>query len=439
MSRAARRHVVGNDVSTMRGFASADAPVEASDARDTEPTVDPREPAWKRSQSGEPPAWRKLLSRVRFPARKAPSIDPTLPVDVRRSSRSSIPSVDAARAVVRPAASSRPCSRCSASARSRSTRRPPPTRSPSFHDAAHFLERQLMYVAVGGFAMWVGARIDYRRLKALDVSAARHLAAVARRRARHAGAERREAVDPARPADVPARRDRQARARHLSRVLARPQGRSGQDVHRRLRPAPRRVRHDDGAAAQAARPRLVGRARRDDARHAVHGRHARLATSCSRCSAPRRSRITSSSARRGACSACSRTSTPTRFANKEAYQFIQARLAIGSGGLSGAGLGDGHQTLGYMPEAHNDFILAPIGEEMGWIGIALVLAAVRILRLARHPRGARRARRVRRLPRVRHHADVRRAGAVQRRRRARRRARTRASRCRSSATVVARS
>jgi cell division protein FtsW len=70
---------------------------------------------------------------------------------------------------------------------------------------------------------------------------------------------------------------------------------------------------------------------------------------------------------------------PDGFANKEAYQFIQARLAIGSGGLFGAGLGGGHQTLGYMPEAHNDFILAPIGEEMGWIGIALVLALFALL------------------------------------------------------------
>lgn len=70
---------------------------------------------------------------------------------------------------------------------------------------------------------------------------------------------------------------------------------------------------------------------------------------------------------------------PEAFANKEAYQFLQARLAIGSGGLWGAGLGDGHQTLGYMPEAHNDFILAPIGEELGWIGIALVLALFALL------------------------------------------------------------
>jgi cell division protein FtsW len=70
---------------------------------------------------------------------------------------------------------------------------------------------------------------------------------------------------------------------------------------------------------------------------------------------------------------------PEAYANGEAYQFLQARLALGSGGLTGTGLGDGHQTLGYMPEAHNDFILAPIGEEMGFIGVALVLVLFAIL------------------------------------------------------------
>jgi len=70
---------------------------------------------------------------------------------------------------------------------------------------------------------------------------------------------------------------------------------------------------------------------------------------------------------------------PEAFASTEAYQFLQARLAIGSGGLTGTGLGNGHQTLGYMPEAQNDFILAPIGEEMGWIGVAIVLVLFGIL------------------------------------------------------------
>ena len=70
---------------------------------------------------------------------------------------------------------------------------------------------------------------------------------------------------------------------------------------------------------------------------------------------------------------------PEAYANGEAYQFLQARLAMGSGGVTGAGLGGGHQTLGYMPEAHNDFILAPIGEEMGYVGVALVLLCFGVL------------------------------------------------------------
>src|SRR5206468_12963311 len=70
---------------------------------------------------------------------------------------------------------------------------------------------------------------------------------------------------------------------------------------------------------------------------------------------------------------------PEAFANKEAYQFHQAEIALGSGGLGGLGLGDGRQSLGYMPEGHNDFILAPIGEEMGYVGVAIVLVLFVIL------------------------------------------------------------
>jgi hypothetical protein len=70
---------------------------------------------------------------------------------------------------------------------------------------------------------------------------------------------------------------------------------------------------------------------------------------------------------------------PEAYAKGDGYQFMQARLAMGSGGLTGAGLGGGHQTLGYTPEAHSDFILAPIGEEFGWLGVALVLLLFAIL------------------------------------------------------------
>jgi cell division protein FtsW len=82
---------------------------------------------------------------------------------------------------------------------------------------------------------------------------------------------------------------------------------------------------------------------------------------------------------------------PEAFSSEEAYQFLQARVAMGSGGLHGVGLGDSRQSLGYMPEAHNDFILAPIGEELGFIGVAVVLGlfAVVLWRGLRAALGAR--------------------------------------------------
>ncbi len=57
-----------------------------------------------------------------------------------------------------------------------------------------------------------------------------------------------------------------------------------------------------------------------------------------------------------------------------AYQPFQSVMAFGSGGTWGTGIGKGLQTL-YLPEAHNDFIAAIVGEELGFVGIlALCLA-----------------------------------------------------------------
>jgi cell division protein FtsW len=55
------------------------------------------------------------------------------------------------------------------------------------------------------------------------------------------------------------------------------------------------------------------------------------------------------------------------------YQSTQSKIAFGSGGLFGLGLGEGKQKLLYLPEAHTDFILAIIGEELGLVGTLLVL------------------------------------------------------------------
>ena len=59
---------------------------------------------------------------------------------------------------------------------------------------------------------------------------------------------------------------------------------------------------------------------------------------------------------------------PEEASADDTYQIDQSIIAIGSGGLTGIGLGDGRQKYNYLPEAHNDFIFAIIGEELGFIG-----------------------------------------------------------------------
>ena len=57
------------------------------------------------------------------------------------------------------------------------------------------------------------------------------------------------------------------------------------------------------------------------------------------------------------------------------WNIIQSKIAIGSGGLSGKGWGEGSQShLNYIPEQTTDFIFSVLSEEFGWIGVAIVLA-----------------------------------------------------------------
>jgi cell division protein FtsW len=67
--------------------------------------------------------------------------------------------------------------------------------------------------------------------------------------------------------------------------------------------------------------------------------------------------------------------------NKEGvgYQAYQAMLALGSGGLTGLGLGDSRQKLGFVPEHHTDFILSIIGEELGLVTLLVVLGFIIIV------------------------------------------------------------
>lgn len=61
------------------------------------------------------------------------------------------------------------------------------------------------------------------------------------------------------------------------------------------------------------------------------------------------------------------------------YQLTQSLIAFGRGGLLGVGLGDGVQKLFYLPEAHTDFLFAVLAEELGFMGILLVLILYSIL------------------------------------------------------------
>lgn len=55
------------------------------------------------------------------------------------------------------------------------------------------------------------------------------------------------------------------------------------------------------------------------------------------------------------------------------FQTIQAKIAIGSGGLDGVGIGNGVQKAFYLPEAHTDMISAVIGEEFGFLGMFVLI------------------------------------------------------------------
>ena len=83
---------------------------------------------------------------------------------------------------------------------------------------------------------------------------------------------------------------------------------------------------------------------------------------------------------------------PWAHAGNEGFQAVQGQIAIGSGGAFGRGLGESLQKNLFLPEAHTDFILAIVGEELGVIGIWGILflyglIAYAGLRVARNARG----------------------------------------------------
>lgn len=247
-----------------------------------------------------------------------------------------------------------------------------------YHDAMYFLERQLMFVSLGGFAMWVGARMDYRRLRQLTyplLLLSMLLLAAALLAPQRNGASRWIPLGPLtfQPVEVA--------KLGLVTYLAYSLGRKADQVKTfTIGFVPHLVvcgmmmvlllkQPDLGssivigattlgmlfmAGTRVSYIMLAVLGAAPIAYHFVVGTPWRLQRFLA-------------------------YFNPEAFASGQAYQFLQARLAMGSGGLFGAGLGDGHQALGYMPEAHNDFILAPIGEEMGYFGVALVLVLFAIL------------------------------------------------------------
>jgi len=67
--------------------------------------------------------------------------------------------------------------------------------------------------------------------------------------------------------------------------------------------------------------------------------------------------------------------SPWERSQQEGFQLVQSFVAFGRGGLFGTGLGAGSQKLYYLPEAHTDFILSMVAEELGLVGVLVVLGA----------------------------------------------------------------
>lgn len=70
---------------------------------------------------------------------------------------------------------------------------------------------------------------------------------------------------------------------------------------------------------------------------------------------------------------------PWANAQAQGFQLVQSFVAFGRGGIGGVGLGNGRQKLFYLPEAHTDFVLSVVAEELGLVGVALVLGALAAL------------------------------------------------------------
>ena len=73
---------------------------------------------------------------------------------------------------------------------------------------------------------------------------------------------------------------------------------------------------------------------------------------------------------------------PWETAANQGFQLVQSFVAFGRGGVGGVGFGYSRQKLYYLPEAHTDFVLSVIAEELGLVGVLVVLIAFAVVLVA---------------------------------------------------------
>lgn len=64
---------------------------------------------------------------------------------------------------------------------------------------------------------------------------------------------------------------------------------------------------------------------------------------------------------------------PWQYSSDQGYQIVHSLMAFGTGGIWGTGIGKGYQKLFYLPEPHTDFIFSVVGEELGLVGVFVIL------------------------------------------------------------------
>jgi cell division protein FtsW len=70
---------------------------------------------------------------------------------------------------------------------------------------------------------------------------------------------------------------------------------------------------------------------------------------------------------------------PWKHSSDSGYQVVHSLMAFGSGGIFGSGIGQGYQKLFYLPEPHTDFIFAVIGEELGLLGVLVIVGLYSVI------------------------------------------------------------